>query len=112
MPLFYYTFRIMDIKPRSNHKIYIQMLRRMRPEERLLKAFELSDFALRLFTHGLKNRFPSITEDELKKSSCRGSKNVTTGIIRKGCQDARTMRHPIYAVGPIRRLFYCLLKAA
>ena len=67
MPRFCYTFHIMDIKPRPNHKIYIQALRDMKPEERLLKAFELSDFALRLFTHGLKKRFPGVTEDEFKK---------------------------------------------
>jgi len=35
---------IMDIKERPNHKIYIQVLRQMSPEKRLLKAFELSEF--------------------------------------------------------------------
>ena len=34
----------MDIKKRPNYKIYIQVLRQMSPEKRLLKAFELSEF--------------------------------------------------------------------
>jgi hypothetical protein len=33
----------MNIKKRPNHKIYIQVLRQMSPEKRLLKAFELSE---------------------------------------------------------------------
>lgn len=33
----------MDPKPRPNHRRYIEILRRMTPEQRLAKAFELSD---------------------------------------------------------------------
>ena len=36
----------MDIKKRPNYKIYLQVLRQMSPEKRLLKAFELSEFTL------------------------------------------------------------------
>jgi len=57
----------MDIKPRPNHRIYIQTLRRMGPEARLLKAFELSDFSRELFLHGLRKRFPDLSDAALKK---------------------------------------------
>ena len=57
----------MNIKKRPNHKIYIQVLRQMSPEKRLLKAFELSEFANRLFIHGLSKRFPNLPDKEFKK---------------------------------------------
>ncbi|MCL5773308.1 MAG: hypothetical protein M1536_02885 [Firmicutes bacterium] len=57
----------MNIKERPNHKIYIQALRRMSPEERLLKSFELSQFSRELFLHGLHRRFPDLSEEEVKK---------------------------------------------
>ena len=57
----------MDIKKRPNHKIYLQVLRRMSPEKRLLKAFELSEFAKQFFVHGLHKRFPDLTDEEFKK---------------------------------------------
>jgi hypothetical protein len=57
----------MNIKQRSNHKIYIQVLRQMPPEKRLLRAFELSEFTRELFIHGLRKRFPDLSEEEFKK---------------------------------------------
>ena len=57
----------MNIKKNPNHKIYIQVLRRMSPEQRLLKAFELSEFANQLFIHGLHKRFPNLPDEEFKK---------------------------------------------
>ncbi len=57
----------MNIKKHLNHKIYIKILRNMSPQKRLLKAFELSDFSKKLFIHGLKNRFPDLSDEELKK---------------------------------------------
>ena len=57
----------MDIKPRPNHKKYIQILREMSPEQRLMKAFELSKFSKKLFIHGLRKRFPDLTEEEFHK---------------------------------------------
>jgi hypothetical protein len=57
----------MDPKERRNHKLYIQILRRMTPEQRLRKAFELSEFAKQLFIHGLRKRFPDLPEAEFKK---------------------------------------------
>ena len=57
----------MDIKKRPNHKQYIEILRRMTPEQRLMKAFELSKFSKKLFIHGLRKRFPNLSEEEFHK---------------------------------------------
>ena len=57
----------MKIKKRPNQNIYIQTLRRMTPEKRLLKAFELSQFSKELFLHGLHKRFPDLSEDVIRK---------------------------------------------
>lgn len=57
----------MDIKPRPNHQLYLQILRRMTPEQRLAKAFELSAFAKELFLAGLRQRFPDASEAEIKR---------------------------------------------
>lgn len=50
----------MDLKERPNDRRYIQVLRRMTPEQRLLKAFELSSFAKALFIDGLRKRHPDL----------------------------------------------------
>lgn len=57
----------MNVKGHANHKIYVRVLRRMSPEKRLLKAFELSEFANQLFIHGLHRRFPNLPAGEFKK---------------------------------------------
>lgn len=57
----------MDPKPRPNHKVYLDVLRRMTPEQKLLKAFELSAFTRALFAEGLRRRFPDLPEDEFQK---------------------------------------------
>ncbi len=57
----------MNIKERPNHSLYIQVLRRMSPEAKLLKAFELTAFSRELFLHGLHRRFPELAEEELHK---------------------------------------------
>ncbi|MBI1803822.1 MAG: hypothetical protein HYR77_05085 [Ignavibacteria bacterium] len=54
----------MNAKPRPNHRIYIQILRRLSPEQRLLKSFELSDFVNQLFIHGLRKRHPDASPSE------------------------------------------------
>jgi hypothetical protein len=51
-------------KPRPNHDRYIQVLRSMRPAERLAKAFELSEFSKRVFVEGLRQRFPDLPESD------------------------------------------------
>jgi len=58
---------VMDIKPRPNHRLYLQILRRMTPEQRLKKAFELSELSRGLFIQGLKERFPGLSEAELRE---------------------------------------------
>lgn len=57
----------MNIEKRPNHRLYIQALRRMSPEARLLKCFELTQFSKDLFFHGLRKRFPDLSEDAIKK---------------------------------------------
>ena len=57
----------MNPKPRPNHKRYIQVLQSMTPEQRLMKAFEMSAFTKDLFIHGLRMRFPDVTEEEFKR---------------------------------------------
>jgi hypothetical protein len=67
---FYYgtlMYTSMSIKTRSNHKTYLKTLRHMSPEDRLLKAFELSEFSKQLFIHGLHKRFPNLEQQEFKK---------------------------------------------
>ncbi len=54
-----------DIKPRPNHKIYIKILRKMSPEQRLKKAIELSQLTKQLSMHGFKKRFPDRSEEEI-----------------------------------------------
>ena len=54
---------VMDPKPRPNHRLYLQMLRGMTPEQRLRKAFELSAFSRALFAEGLQRRFPGLSDD-------------------------------------------------
>ncbi len=56
----------MTIKNKYNNKIIIKILREMKPEKKLLKTFELSDFTKKLFIQGLKKRFPDKTEEEFK----------------------------------------------
>lgn len=57
----------MNPKKRPNHKEYIKILKSMTPEQRLLKAFELSDFSKELFRHGLRKRFPDLPEEDFQK---------------------------------------------
>jgi len=57
----------MNPKPRPNHRLYIEVLRQMTPEQRLAKAFELSALAKQAFICGLRRRFPDLPADEFKK---------------------------------------------
>ncbi len=54
------------IKPHPNHTLYIGALIRMTSEQRLLKAFELSEMTRDLFLQGLRKRFPEKNEEEIK----------------------------------------------
>lgn len=57
----------MDIKPKPNRQLYINILRKMTPAQRLEKAFDLSEFSRKLLIEGLRKRFPDVTEDEFRK---------------------------------------------
>jgi DNA-binding PadR family transcriptional regulator len=54
------------VKVRQNHKRYVEILRRMTPEQRLKKAFELNEFGRALFRRGLERRHPELSAEELK----------------------------------------------
>ena len=56
----------MDPETYPNHRLYIQILRRMSPESSLLKSFELTQFARNLFLHDLRKRFPDLSKVELR----------------------------------------------
>jgi hypothetical protein len=56
-----------DPKPRPNEAIYLEILRRMTPGERLRRACELSDFTKQVFRSGLKHRFPDATPGEVHR---------------------------------------------
>jgi hypothetical protein len=55
------------MKPSPNHSRYISVLRGLTPEQRLSKAFELSEFTRSLLREGLKNRHPNLSETELEE---------------------------------------------
>ena len=57
----------MNPKPDPNRKKYIEVLRNMTPEKRLQTAFELTEFTLKLFKHGLRKQFPDLSEEEFHK---------------------------------------------
>lgn len=56
-----------SMKQQNSHREYLAVLRRMSPEQRLRKAFELSIFAKELFLHGLRRRFPELNDEEFRK---------------------------------------------
>ena len=57
----------MDAKPRPNQHRYLQVLSRMTPEQRLCKAFELTELSRLAFRDGLRARFPQATDAELHR---------------------------------------------
>ena len=48
-------------------KEYIKIIRKMSPENRLRKCFELNELTKKLFLTGLKSRFPNCSEEEIKE---------------------------------------------
>ena len=55
------------MKPQPNRQRYLEVLRAMTPEQKLLKAFELSELSKARFIEGLRMRFPNVTEDEFRR---------------------------------------------
>ena len=58
----------MDIKPRPNHRKYIDILRAMTPAQRLEKSFELTEYARGLMKDGMRARHPEMSEAELHRA--------------------------------------------
>lgn len=56
-----------DPKPQPNHQLYLEIIRRMTPQQRLQKAMELSAFAKELCLTGLRKQFPEKSEPEIKQ---------------------------------------------
>ena len=56
----------MNQKPQPHRRLYLEILSKMTPGQRLKKAFELTEFSRKLFDQGLRKRFPNATEDELR----------------------------------------------
>ena len=54
----------MNLKSSPNHALYIRILRQMTPEQRLGKAFELTEMSRALFIKGLRGRFPNLAKEE------------------------------------------------
>jgi hypothetical protein len=58
---------MMDPKPQPNHRLYLEAIRRMSPGERLRKAWDLSEFTKQLALAGLRERFPNLSDVEVKR---------------------------------------------
>lgn len=54
-----------NIKPTPNHQQYLRVLKNMTIEQKLLKAFQLSETMKKLFLAGLEKRFPEKTSSEI-----------------------------------------------
>lgn len=57
----------MQIKPRPNHRRYLDVLKRITPEQKVQKAFELTEFSKQVFLDGLRDRHPELSEPELHR---------------------------------------------
>ena len=57
----------MDPKPRPNHRLYIETLRRMTPQQHFAKALELSAMSRRLFEQGLRRLHPDLPEPDFRR---------------------------------------------
>lgn len=57
----------MQLKPRPNHKIYLETLRKMSAEQKLMKVFELSSLSKNLFKEGLKKTYGNLTNEQFNK---------------------------------------------
>jgi hypothetical protein len=51
----------------ESHLVYINILKKMSPQQRLLKSFELTDFGKTLFLEGLKERHSCLGDMEIRK---------------------------------------------
>jgi len=56
----------MDAKPQPNDRQYLEALRRLGPDGRMRKCFELSDMVRRQFIQVLRERYPDATQEEFR----------------------------------------------
>jgi hypothetical protein len=54
-------------KPRPNRKLYIQSLQNMTPEQRLLKAIELSELGKQMLYDNLRQQNPGLEAADLHR---------------------------------------------
>ena len=57
----------MNAQGNPDRTAYLRALREMTPEKRLDIAFELTEFCRDLFLHGLCERFPEKSDEEVKR---------------------------------------------
>ncbi len=50
------------LKPAPNRSLYMEALRRMTPEQRLAKAFELTEMSREALRAGIEQRWPDATQ--------------------------------------------------
>ncbi len=55
------------MKDDLNHAIYIRLMRRLTPEQRLAIAFDLSEFSKRLFIEGLRKLCPDLPQARFRQ---------------------------------------------
>ena len=56
-----------DPKQRPNRQRYLETLRSLTPEQRLLKAFELGELSHELLRAGIRQRYPDAAPDEVQR---------------------------------------------
>ncbi len=56
-------------KPNSAREVHLGVLRRMTPEEKLDRVFEIAEFAFELKLVGVRLRYPNITHDEVRRTA-------------------------------------------
>jgi len=55
------------LKPQPNHGRCLEVLRSMTPEQRMMKAFELTEMTRQLLRDGLRASFPQATDEEIHR---------------------------------------------
>jgi hypothetical protein len=54
-----------DIKPHPNDELYLNILRRMTPEQKLNKVMELNNMGRDLLRAGIRQQYPQSSETEI-----------------------------------------------
>jgi len=88
-------FQEHEPQEKPNHRIYLQVLRQMSPEQRLLKAFELTEFTRELFLHGLRKRYPASSAEDLKQIFLKHLDKCHNRIIKEDYSGARSSRNSL-----------------